>query len=311
MIELTLAEDIPEIAKSGDTVLLKDDGQFEIKKADGTIIQKPFANYKDFADCVSKNKDKENPNAYCGSIKHKIEDEVNKSNIEKDDKISHVVRDYADQEEREEKDKDKSSKEKNIEKTFDAWLDSKGIHRRDYELRPKDNQDKLIEEYNESQKRKKEETKKEYDPRIEKYLSIDKEKSWQILTKFYNAGHLDSYKVLKDFINKVATCPDVTEKFEKIMDGWMKDGEADTSSIEKIIDSCKQEGGNIVREGNDKNTKINPIGKSVEIIETVTKSDETELKHLKNMMIADPSNRTEWHRKQIADLEEKIKNKSH
>lgn len=183
MIELTLAEDIPEIAKSGDKILLKDDGKFEIKKEEGAVIQKPFADYKDFADCVSKNKDKGDPDAYCGSIKHKIESEVNKS--------------------------------------------------------------------------------KEYDPRIEKYLSIDKEKSWALLTKFYNEGHLDSYKVLKDFINKIATCPDVTEKFEKIMDGWMKDGEADTASIEKIIDSCKKEGGNIVREGDDKKAKSESIVKEI------------------------------------------------
>ncbi len=33
----------------------------------------PFANYKDFQDCVSKNKDKSNPQAYCGSIKAKTE----------------------------------------------------------------------------------------------------------------------------------------------------------------------------------------------------------------------------------------------
>lgn len=29
--------------------------------------------YKDFKDCVSKNKDKKDPNAYCGYIKHQIE----------------------------------------------------------------------------------------------------------------------------------------------------------------------------------------------------------------------------------------------
>jgi len=34
----------------------------------------PFAGYDDFADCVSKNADKEDPDAYCGSIKHKVED---------------------------------------------------------------------------------------------------------------------------------------------------------------------------------------------------------------------------------------------
>jgi hypothetical protein len=37
-------------------------------------LGEPFAGYKDFADCVAKNKDKSDPEAYCGYIKHKVED---------------------------------------------------------------------------------------------------------------------------------------------------------------------------------------------------------------------------------------------
>ncbi len=33
----------------------------------------PFAGYSDFADCVSQNQDKDDPDAYCGSIKHQVE----------------------------------------------------------------------------------------------------------------------------------------------------------------------------------------------------------------------------------------------
>lgn len=33
----------------------------------------PFAGYDDFADCVSKNSDKDDPESYCGSIKNKVE----------------------------------------------------------------------------------------------------------------------------------------------------------------------------------------------------------------------------------------------
>ena len=33
----------------------------------------PFAGYKDFADCVSKNRDKRDPQAYCAAIMHKVE----------------------------------------------------------------------------------------------------------------------------------------------------------------------------------------------------------------------------------------------
>jgi len=36
-------------------------------------IGKPFAGYKDFADCVAQNKDKGNPKAYCGAIQAQVE----------------------------------------------------------------------------------------------------------------------------------------------------------------------------------------------------------------------------------------------
>jgi len=38
-----------------------------------SLEQLPFAGYKDFADCVRKNQDKGNPEAYCGAIKHQVE----------------------------------------------------------------------------------------------------------------------------------------------------------------------------------------------------------------------------------------------
>lgn len=37
-------------------------------------LGEPFGGYTDFADCVAKNQDKGNPDAYCGYIKHKVED---------------------------------------------------------------------------------------------------------------------------------------------------------------------------------------------------------------------------------------------
>jgi len=33
----------------------------------------PMGEYKDFAECIRKNKDKDNPQAYCGSIYWKTE----------------------------------------------------------------------------------------------------------------------------------------------------------------------------------------------------------------------------------------------
>lgn len=33
----------------------------------------PFAGYRDFADCVAKNRDKRDPEAYCASIQRQVE----------------------------------------------------------------------------------------------------------------------------------------------------------------------------------------------------------------------------------------------
>lgn len=48
------------------------------RSTDGNInkgdVKKPFADYKDFADCVAKNKDKDNPEAYCATIQRQVED---------------------------------------------------------------------------------------------------------------------------------------------------------------------------------------------------------------------------------------------
>lgn len=52
----------------------------EIKLPKLLTLGEPFANYTDFADCVSKNADKDNPEAYCADIKRKTEgDTVNES----------------------------------------------------------------------------------------------------------------------------------------------------------------------------------------------------------------------------------------
>ena len=36
----------------------------------------PMGEYKDFADCVARNRDKRSPESYCGEIKHRIEDKA-------------------------------------------------------------------------------------------------------------------------------------------------------------------------------------------------------------------------------------------
>ena len=48
-------------------------------------IKKPFADYKDFDDCVSKNQDKDDPKAFCAAVKMKVED--NKGLTKKDSSL--------------------------------------------------------------------------------------------------------------------------------------------------------------------------------------------------------------------------------
>ena len=48
----------------------------------------PFAGYKNFADCVSKNRNKKNPQAYCGFIMHQVEGKTQKKDIYQESKMT-------------------------------------------------------------------------------------------------------------------------------------------------------------------------------------------------------------------------------
>ena len=56
--------------------LLAEDVKLEYSKMYDAHKGEPFAGYKDFDACVAANKDKSNPQAYCGYIKHKAESVV-------------------------------------------------------------------------------------------------------------------------------------------------------------------------------------------------------------------------------------------
>ena len=45
----------------------------KLDKGIARLIGKPFAGYKDFADCVRQNQDAKDPDAYCGSIQAEVE----------------------------------------------------------------------------------------------------------------------------------------------------------------------------------------------------------------------------------------------
>lgn len=58
--------------------------------ADGVIREAagdPFGEYKNFADCVAKNQDKDDPEAYCGSIQAKVEGKEEDFKPTSDDKL--------------------------------------------------------------------------------------------------------------------------------------------------------------------------------------------------------------------------------
>lgn len=48
-------------------------GRKDLGLPPGEVITMPFADYVDFDDCVAKNSDKDDPKAYCGWLKHRIE----------------------------------------------------------------------------------------------------------------------------------------------------------------------------------------------------------------------------------------------
>ena len=66
---------------------------FKASESTRLKLGEPFAAYTDFEDCVSKNQDKENPEAYCGSIKKDTEDKINTSTNLKQltDKVNEVI----------------------------------------------------------------------------------------------------------------------------------------------------------------------------------------------------------------------------
>jgi len=55
-----------------------------VAKSENTDVQKPFAGYKNFEDCVNQNKDKDDPQAYCAAIMHRVEGKANKESEDVD-----------------------------------------------------------------------------------------------------------------------------------------------------------------------------------------------------------------------------------
>jgi len=51
------------------------------KMLEGLNLKEPFADYTDFDDCVSKNSDKGDPEAYCAVVKRKVEGEKAKTDL--------------------------------------------------------------------------------------------------------------------------------------------------------------------------------------------------------------------------------------
>lgn len=77
-LALVVSPEVPGLESA--TVSLAETAPNGFLKLAETIIQEkmqfgePFAGYSDFADCVAQNQDKDNPEAYCGSLQHKAEE---------------------------------------------------------------------------------------------------------------------------------------------------------------------------------------------------------------------------------------------
>ena len=61
----SLIDHVNKLAKSDEII------QYIVKN--GYIMQKPFAGYENFDECVAQNHDKDNTEAYCGTIKYRVE----------------------------------------------------------------------------------------------------------------------------------------------------------------------------------------------------------------------------------------------
>lgn len=71
--------------------------------------------------------------------------------------------------------------------------------------------------------------------------------AWKILTKLYENNYINAKEILKEEIKKIATCKDVTELFNKLLQNWKTEGEEgeEMEKIERIINTCTKEGGNV------------------------------------------------------------------
>jgi len=58
---------------NGEVIMLAVTQERSLALPVGEVITMPFADYEDFADCVEKNPDKDDPKAFCGWLKHRIE----------------------------------------------------------------------------------------------------------------------------------------------------------------------------------------------------------------------------------------------
>lgn len=80
---------------------------------------------------------------------------------------------------------------------------------------------------------------------ISKAIPQKNEDAWKVLTKLHDGGYIDGTVILREQLTKLSTCEDVSELFNKLLVDYKTKGEGDTASIEKIINSCKKEGGNV------------------------------------------------------------------
>lgn len=121
MVALKIALDHLKESKEYYTKLKEMESTFKDEKKED-VVQKPFADYKDFDDCVRRNSDKGDPKAYCATIMRQVEGKSDDSKNNEGGKMTEEIKNEASppvekkMEEKKPEDKKEEPKEKPEEK---------------------------------------------------------------------------------------------------------------------------------------------------------------------------------------------------
>ena len=230
-------------------------------------IKKPFADYKDFDDCVSKNQDKDDPKAFCAAVKMKVEDNKgltknDSSLLQSSDKSNKYIKrnDVNKSMEADEIKKQNEMIEKNtnsiveINKTLGEISETLKLLKQEKEEDDEDKEKKkTVHEDDEDKEKKKENDDEDKDKKPEEELEKEGEKKVQLPkvpaeetgggkpaeggegedVKFVEKSEFEEVKKqLADLVNKGATTPRPSQMINKAIG---KDKPKNQKDIAKLL----------------------------------------------------------------------------